>query len=37
MYQTVYENGKRVIVNYNAEPVEVCGQVVDGLLCRDGG
>lgn len=31
VYQTVYENGKRVIVNYNAEPVEVCGQVVDGL------
>lgn len=30
VYQTTYENGKRIIVNYNKHAVEVYGRVIDG-------
>jgi hypothetical protein len=39
VYQTVYENGKRVIVNYNLEPVEVNGRIIAGqdFVVMEGG
>ena len=30
VYQTVYESGKSVIVNYNKEAVAVAGHVIEG-------